>query len=342
MTELKATADDIRYAYRLMLGREPEEQGYASHLKLLEKSSPSVVELARGFLGSREFIARFGCLVEVPSGTVPPRTSTRLQCEACTRRQIESPSFLYWAQRLGERPGGLHRKLWEWCFISQALFERGFLRAGSRGLGFAVGTESLAALYASMGCDILATDLDQALAEKAGWVDSNQHAAGLQQLNEKGLCPPEDFFKRVRFQNVDMRNIPTELRDFDFLWSSCALEHLGSLALGVEYVIAAMDCLAPDGVAVHTTELNCESDVDTVETGGSVIYRKRDLLQLADSLRARGYFVEPLDFYLGETLADQHVDEPPYSGHPHLKLRIGGYASTSFGLIITKPSGRSG
>jgi len=336
MTELKATADDIRHAYRLLLGREPDEQGYDSHLKLLERSSPSVVELAKGFLGSREFISRFGCLVEVPVGPVPPRTLTRLSCQACTRRQIESPSFLYWAQRLGERPGGLHRKLWEWCFISQALFERGLLRAGSKGLGFAVGTEPLTALYASMGCDILATDLHQEQAQEAGWVGSNQHASGLKQLNSKALCPLDDFSKRVSFQNVDMRNIPTVLRDFDFLWSSCALEHLGSLDLGMRYVIAAMECLSPGGVAVHTTELNCDSDADTVETGGSVVYRKRDLLALADQLRERGYAVEPLDFYTGETQADQHVDEPPYSGSPHLKLRIGGYASTSFGLIVAK------
>ncbi len=138
MSDLKATSDDVRHAYRLLLGREADEQGYESYLKLLETSTPAAAELARSFFGSAEFIARCGCLVRVPTGPVPPHASARLQCQACTQYQLESPLFLYWAQRLGERPGGLHRKLWEWCFITQALYERDALQIESKGLGFAV------------------------------------------------------------------------------------------------------------------------------------------------------------------------------------------------------------
>jgi hypothetical protein len=336
MSELKATSDDVLHAYRLLLGREADEVGYASHLKLLETSRPDPTQLARGFFGSAEFMERFGCLVQVPTGATPPSGSAPLQCNACTQQQIESPVFLYWARRLGERPGGLHRKLWEWCFITQALYERGFLQAGTRGLGFAVGTEPLTSLFASMGCDVVATDLDQALALEAGWVDSDQHAEGIGQLNRKGLCPADEFAQRVRFQNLDMRAIPDSARDFDFLWSSCALEHLGSLENGVEFVVNAMDCLRPGGVAVHTTELNCDSETETVATGGSVIYRKSDLIDLSGRLRERGHEVEPFDFHTGDSEADRFVDEEPYGGRAHIKLRIGPYASTSFGLIVTK------
>lgn len=336
MSDLKATSDDVRHAYRLLLGREADEQGYESYLKLLETSTPAAAELARSFFGSAEFIARCGCLVRVPTGPVPPHASARLQCQACTQYQLESPLFLYWAQRLGERPGGLHRKLWEWCFITQALYERDALQIESKGLGFAVGIEPLTALFASMGANILATDLDVALASEAGWVDSNQHAGSKEQLNSRGLCPVDEFHRRVRFQNADMRQIPTALRDFDFLWSSCALEHLGSLQHGLDFVVDAMECLRPGGIAVHTTELNCDSDTETVETGGSVVYRKRDLLALAERLRAHGHCVEPFDFHTGETDADQFVDESPYGGKSHIKLRIGPYASTSIGIIVTK------
>lgn len=338
MSELNATPDDIRHAYRLLLGREPDDQGYANHLDRLERAPQTVLGLTRGFFGSREFIERFGCLVEVPSGNTPPRAVAPLNCQACTQRQIESPSFLYWARRLRERPGGLHRKLWEWCFAVQALYERGFLRDGMRGLGFAVGSEPLTALFASMGCEVLATDLDLASAAEAGWVGTNQHAANMESLNGHGLCGAAVFEQHVRFRNVDMRAIPNDLRDFDFLWSSCAMEHLGSLDHGVEFVLNAISCLRPGGVAVHTTELNCDSDIETVETGGSVIYRQRDLLSLAERLRESGHDVAPLDFHLGETDADCYVDEPPYGGRAHIKLRLGGYASTSFGLIVTKAS----
>jgi hypothetical protein len=336
MSGPKAIADDIRYSYRMFLAREPDEQGYESHLKLLMDTSPDVEQLARGFFGSREFIARFGCLVEIPVGPNPPRSAAPLHCQACTRYQIESPSFLYWAQRLGERPGGLHRKLWEWCFITQALHERGSLAAASKGLGFAVGTEALTALFASSGCTIVATDLEQMEASEAGWVQSDQHAAGLEALNRKGICAADEFARNVRFQNVDMRDIPDSLREFDFIWSSCALEHLGSLQLGEDFVVSAMDCLRPGGVAVHTTELNCDSNENTVETGGSVVYRQRDIERLAERLRGLGHSMEPLDFHTGDTDADRIVDEPPYGGKAHIKLRIGGFASTSFGLIVTK------
>jgi hypothetical protein len=336
MNQLKANSDDVLHAYRLLLGREADEAGYASHLKLLENSAPTAMELARGFFGSAEFIARFGCLVQVSTGATPPRGAARLQCHACTQEQIESPVFLYWARRLGERPGGLHRKLWEWCFITQSLHERGVLQVDARGLGFAVGVEPLTALFASMGCNVLATDLDQALASEAGWVASDQHADGIGQLNRKGLCAADEFARRVSFQNVDMRSIPDTLRGLDFLWSSCALEHLGSLQHGMDFVVNAMDCLRPGGVAVHTTEFNCDSDIETIETGGSVIYRKSDLVALAARLREKGHQVEPFDFHTGETDADRFVDDFPYGGRSHIKLRIGPYASTSFGLIVSK------
>lgn len=45
----------------------------------------------------------------------------------------------------------LNRKIWEWCYVAEALSERGMLLPGRRGLGFAVGQEPLVALFASAG-----------------------------------------------------------------------------------------------------------------------------------------------------------------------------------------------
>ena len=334
----RATPDDVRYAYRLLLGREPDEAGYRHFCTLVDESAPTVAELARLFMASREFAFVHGELNKLDKGTAPEKGVVTLVSQACTQRQIETPVFRYWANRMHERPGGLHRKLWEWCFISQALYERGMLASGKRGLGFAVGNEPMTSLFAQLGCEILASDLDSESAGKTGWVESNQHASGLAQLNARGLCAPDLFAERVRFRAVDMRAIDDDLRGFDFLWSSCALEHLGSLQHGLDFVMNAMDCLRPGGVAVHTTELNCDSDVETVETGDSVVYRQRDLRELAERLQAQGHMVAPFDFDLGYTEADRYVDEYPYRGPMHLKLRIGPYASTSFGLIVTKQS----
>lgn len=330
-----ATRDDVRYAYRLLLGREPDEAGLAHHCAAIENGDVDVTDLASGFLRSAEFVARFGRLVAPAAAGAPPNAAP-LRCCACTRRQIDSPSFRYWAARMGLKPGGLHRKAWEWCFIAQALHERGLLRPGSRGLGFAVGQEPLTSLFAGMGCRITATDLDFARASSEGWVEGRQHAAGIEQINLAGLCSPELFAANVDFGVVDMRDVPATLQGYDFAWSSCALEHLGSLRHGLDFVLASLGCLRPGGVAVHTTEFNVESDVRTLETGHDVIFRKRDLMQLSGELRERGHTIEPFDFDLGDSDADRYVDEPPYASRVHLKLRIGGFASTSFGLIVTK------
>jgi methyltransferase family protein/uncharacterized protein DUF4214 len=331
-----ATKQDVYHAYRLLLGREPDNEGYAHFCSLIEAQALSPLELSWYFMDSTEFHKKQGVLTRPDAGAKPEFGVITLKSQACTQRQIESSSFRYWATRLRERPGGLHRKLWEWCFLSQALYERGMLVEGRRGLGFAVGTEPLTALFASFGCRVVASDLDPETADKAGWVSTNQHASSLQQLNSRSLCPNDAFAERVQFREVDMRAIPTDLCEFDFLWSSCALEHLGGLEYGLEFVLNAMDCLKPGGVAVHTTEFNCDSDDSTVETGNSVVYRRRDLMRLAERLTARGHAIEPFDFDLGDTEADRYVDEPPYAGRTHLKLRLGGFASTSFGLIIRK------
>jgi len=132
-----------------------------------------------------------------------------------------------------------------------------------------------------------------------------------------------------------MNAIADDLVDFDFVWSSCAFEHLGSLEAGLRFVKRTMDCLRPGGVAVHTTEFNLSSNTDTLEAGGTVLYRRCDIEALAAQLAAAGHELE-LDFDPGNGPADHHVDLPPYQAELHLKLQIGSYVSTSFGLIIGK------
>src|SRR5262245_15460556 len=117
----------------------------------------------------------------------------------CTQAHMESETFAHWMRALvpwsGWTPQGprMHRKVWEFCFVAQSLHERGLLRPGSRGLGFAVGQEPLPALFAGMGCTIVATDQAEAEAARTGWVHTNQHAAGLACLERPTLCSRADF-----------------------------------------------------------------------------------------------------------------------------------------------------
>ena len=86
-----------------------------------------------------------------------------------------------------------------------------------------------------------------------------------------------------------MRNLPTHLLSFEFTWSSCALEHLGSLRAGLDFIVESMRCLRPGGIAVHTTEFNLISNDETLEIDWLSIYRRRDIEKVAAELRAAGH-----------------------------------------------------
>ena len=259
----------------------------------------------------------------------------KLKSCQCTQAQLQSEPFRAWAVQMREDPEHVHRKLWEYCYITQALYERDMLAPGRRGLGFAVGTEPLPALFASLGCEILATDLDTEEARAKGWVETAQHAASVDILNERGICDPQQFREKVSFRFVDMRKLPDDLGTFDFIWSSCSLEHLGTLKAGEKFIYESLKYLKPGGVSVHTTEYNVRSNFFTVTKGPSVIYRKRDLQRIAKNVRKQGCKID-LDFTEGKLPYDQIVDKPPYTGEVHLKLLLENYVATSFGLIITR------
>ncbi|WP_334189834.1 SAM-dependent methyltransferase [Noviherbaspirillum sp.] len=257
----------------------------------------------------------------------------------CTEAALTSGNMAEWAIKIKERPNHLHRKIWEWCFACEALAERGMLRPGMKGLGFAVGTEPLTAVFAGMGARITATDLDFERAQEAGWTETNEHASGYAQLNERGLCDPAEIERLVQFRFADMNDIGSEFdNQYDFVWSSCALEHLGSLQHGMQFIYNAMRCLKPGGYAVHTTEYNISSNEETIDSGPTVLYRKRDMEEVIQTLRAQGHHVD-VDWNEGQGYADQTIDLPPYKQEVHLRLQIQQYVVTSFGIIVQKGTG---
>jgi hypothetical protein len=232
----------------------------------------------------------------------------------------------------------LVRKTWEFCAIAQALEERNMLQPGRSGLGFAVGREPLSSLFASYGIDIVATDLATKDSNR-GWISDNQHADGLDALYMDYLIDRAQFNKRVRFQFADMRKVAKlDVAPVDFLWSSCAFEHLGSLDAGLDFVVNAMRLVKPGGVAIHTTEYNVSSNDATIRRGGNVIYRRRDIEDLSYRLRRIHCGLERPDFDAGTHPYDLVPDVPPYDGtvRKHIKLELGGYVATSMLLIIRK------
>lgn len=255
----------------------------------------------------------------------------------CKESHFRLPLYAYWCNALRKKPR-FHRKQWEYVYISQVLHERGKLTKGASGIGFGVGREPLVSLFASRGVKILATDLNLEEAKEKGWVQTSQHSNEAQDLNLLGLCDPTTFKSLVEFMHVDMNDIPKDIGVFDFCWSSCALEHLGSINKGKEFIFNSVRLLKPGGVAVHTTELNLSSPDTTLDNDRScVIFRRKDIENIADELRKGGYKVEFLDFSPGNEPYDNWIDAPPYQDNPHLKLKLGQIVTTSIGFIVKAP-----
>ncbi|WP_158258438.1 methyltransferase domain-containing protein [Rhodopila globiformis] len=263
----------------------------------------------------------------------------------CRYADFHQDWYVRWAEAMGlevsirdtkAEERNTHRKAWEWCAIAEALQERGLLRPGRSGIGFAVGTEPLASVFAAEGVSILGTDL---ASDPAGWSNTNQHASSLEELYHNGLVSRGVFDANVKFQPVDMKDLSVlSGLNADFVWSSCSFEHLGSLEAGLNFVLEAMQCVKPGGYAVHTTEYNVSSNSATLTSGPSVIYRRQDIESLSYALRSIGCALETPDFDPGSHRYDIEFDYPPYfyNGRKHIKLLLGQYVSTSMLLIIRK------
>ena len=288
--------------------------------------------ISRAKIRIREFPRAAPALHVAPGSRSDP---DRTICTLCTHRELDSPVFRQWAAVLGEewRP---HRKLWELAYICETLQQRGMLAPGRRGLGFAVGMERLPSLFASRGCEILASDLPAEDERNRKWAESGQWAPSLEALNQYGLCPDDQFRNLVKFRPIDMNDIPAGLQGYDFTWSTCSFEHCGSLELGLRFLERQMECLKPGGIAVHTTEFNLSSNDKTLTEGSCVIYRLQDIERVCTRLQAQGHHVEPLDLDPGDHELDRFIDGKPYSSAPHLRLDLRRFAATSIGLIIRK------
>lgn len=142
-----------------------------------------------------------------------------------------------------------------------------------------------------------------------------------------------------------MTSIPSKFDEqFDFCWSVCAFEHLGTLQNGLEFVRQATRTLKPGGVAVHTTEYSVE-DGETIDNWATVLYQKRHFATLATMVEEAGCSLVDIDFDAGREFFDAYVDVPPFPHEstwnaamqpPHIKLSIDGFPATSIAIIVEK------
>ncbi|HSX00431.1 MAG TPA: class I SAM-dependent methyltransferase [Patescibacteria group bacterium] len=256
-----------------------------------------------------------------------------------------------WAKELRQTEKGREdyalfaNKFWQNAVMAQALLERGALREGAKAIGFGVGQERLPALFAKYGVHVTATDQDFTT-QKAGRWSEHELARGTQSLNQLGICEESQFAKQVEYMPVDMTRISKKLHNkYDFLWSNCALGHLGSIPEGLRFITESLACLAPGGWAVHTTELNILSNNDTVTDGSTVIFRLKDIYHLQKTLIAQGFKIVPFVLTLGNGDQDKRISLSPQFGNDYSKIQFRGHLATQIVLLMHKPKafqGKSG
>lgn len=274
----------------------------------------------------------------VPAPPFPEITPLTLfmKFSTCSAADFMQPRFMEICG-LMKHPFVWHRKLWEWVFVIHHLLESGVVKPGSKGLVFGVGAERLPAVFACMGAKIVATDAPISIGEEGGWKKTGQYINNLSQIRYTEIVSSDVFDSNVSYQICDMNDIQPDLSEFDFNWSSCCFEHLGSLEAGMQFVINAVEkTLRVGGFAVHTTEFNLSSNDETIEEGNTLIYRRRDIEELVARLRDRGHIVQ--NFIVAPSIHywDFHVDVPPYTHIPHLKLMLQKYVTTSVGIVVQR------
>jgi 2-polyprenyl-3-methyl-5-hydroxy-6-metoxy-1,4-benzoquinol methylase len=346
---MPVTAAAATWALRLLIGREPGNEAELS----LHRQHKSLGELRSSFMDTPEFktlLARHAAkrpgyaippfLARPPADpTIPwrfePPTLANAVSQLCTASQFAEPAFGEFIADLKLHPGH-HRKLWEHAYILSVMLREGVVGPGRKAMGFGCGKERIPAFLAARGVQVLATDAPSDELNNQGWATTNQYANQVSDLFFEGIIGRKVFERLVSFRPVDMNAIPEDLAgQFDACWSTCSLEHLGSLKHGLDFIENSLTVLRPGGLAVHTTEFNLGSNDDTIETPGLSIYRRRDIEELAARLVAAGHRVAPLNFYPGHEELDEVIDVPPYS-RPHLKLLLGHYTLTSIGIIVRK------
>lgn len=229
-------------------------------------------------------------------------------------------------------------KFWQNAIMCEVLEQKGKLVAGNSAIGFGVGQERLPALFAKKGVQVTATDQDSSTQKAKHWA-KYELATGKHSLNQLGICDKKSFSKNVTYKAVDMNSIPRSLHNsFDFLWSNCALGHLGSVANGLKFIEESAKCLNTGGVATHTTEINVISNYDTLDNNPeTVIFRPKDMYKLVLKLLNEGFIMDPPRLIYSPETQDQDICFRPEFGNEYTKLQVGGHVLTQLVIIISRP-----
>ncbi|MDX1923722.1 MAG: hypothetical protein SFT91_00560 [Rickettsiaceae bacterium] len=258
-----------------------------------------------------------------------------LQSQSCTQSQFDSFGYKDLVSQLDQQPQ-YNRRQWEMVYIIKALQERSMLTSNKNGVGFGLISDPLRSLFAKPGMQIVFYQVNKIISEDQGQIYAQQVESLGNHFDDKALFNNESS-NSILIKKLESSSIPSEFQIFDFLWSSATASYLGSIDKGERFILDSVNSIKPGGVAVHILEYNLSSNEGTIFEGSVVLFRKKDIQKIVTNLVQKGHEVY-LNLNPGSGKLDYYIDPPPYKPNPHIKAKIGGYASTSFGIIIRKKS----
>ena len=358
---LDTVSEFVITIFRGVLGRDPEPQALDHYAKALANGVYDKEQLVDTLLRSEEFRTRFEVMSSARIGkkraergdfisygkegqryspyvadptVFGKRRSRYMETANCISQDFLDPQFSKFCARIGH-PASLHRKLWEYGFVAHHLQDALALRSGAKGVGFGVGAEPLSSLYASMGCQILATDAPRGLGSE-GHSLRNQSGRSRGDIFHPTVVDGDTFDRNVLFKSSDMNHIDDSICNFDFCWSVDCLGYLGSIEDGFKFIERSVaNVVKVGGISVHTGQLNVSSHDQAIDAAGLSLYSALDIERLIERLERRGHKCARLPIEPGASFVDYLVDVPPF-GDVHLKWRTGEFVCTSFGLVVTR------
>lgn len=134
-----------------------------------------------------------------------------------------------------------HRKQWEFAILYAALKEHGYLKKDKSGLGLGVGNEVLLRLFAERCKHIVGIDRYDS---RSSWSEARYTTEDVQ----AGI-------PNLEIRNQDMRDLACfDDESFDFVWSSCSIEHVDSIVELCQIFQHVHRILKPEGVFAFTSE----------------------------------------------------------------------------------------
>ncbi|WP_010219024.1 hypothetical protein [Sphingomonas sp. PAMC 26621] len=219
--------------------------------------------------------------------------------QAMTAPQIRDPLVAAWNGVLGQ-PDGSGAEAWENAFILQALAYYDVPTKDAAALGMFPAYHPLPSYLAGRGCTVLT-----AATQRDDWPEGDPGRA-LEQLHDRSLCNPRQFFDSVHLTLFEHLAVPPGLGGFDFLWSTGTSRDATTRARFPQMLRDSIACLKLGGVAIHmlrySGEIGTLSYLDTVDPDAApndppwTSFARAEIERMALSLIADGHEVAQLKF----------------------------------------------